>query len=79
MDLYVNDKLIDCFKNSGECCGVVFEENEEFIFFFVLEFKLVKYVVVFDLLDGFFNIDVNVFVGIIFGIYRWISDFVEFC
>ncbi len=79
LDLYANDKLIDCLKNSGECCGVASEENEEFIPFPVLESKSAKYVVVFDPLDGSSNIDVNVSVGTIFGIYRRISDPAEPC
>lgn len=79
LDLYANDKLIDCLKTSGECCGVASEENEEFIPFPVLESKSAKYVVVFDPLDGSSNIDVNVSVGTIFGIYRRISDPSEPC
>lgn len=79
LDLYANDKLIDCLKNSGECCGVASEENEEFIPFPVLESKSAKYVVVFDPLDGSTNIDVNVSVGTIFGIYRRLSDPSEPC
>ena len=31
LDLYANEKLIDCLKNSGECCGIASEENEDFI------------------------------------------------
>lgn len=56
---------------------MVLEELEDIIFINFVVFKVFKYVVVFDLLDGFFNIDVNVFVGIIFGIYCCFSD-VEF-
>ncbi|MCB0616294.1 MAG: fructose-bisphosphatase class I, partial [Phaeodactylibacter sp.] len=26
LDLYANEKLIDCLKNSGECCGIASEE-----------------------------------------------------
>lgn len=74
LDLYANDKLIDCLKNSGECCGVASEENEDFIPINGLADKTSKYVVVFDPLDGSSNIDVNVSVGTIFGIYRRISD-----
>ncbi|MBX2871119.1 MAG: class 1 fructose-bisphosphatase [Saprospiraceae bacterium] len=79
LDLYANDKLIDCLKNSGECCGVASEENEAFIPFPVLESKSAKYVVVFDPLDGSSNIDVNVSVGTIFGIYRRLTDPSEPC
>ncbi len=74
LDMYANEKLIDCLKNSGECCGIASEENENFIEIPTLESKNAKYVVVFDPLDGSSNIDVNVSVGTIFGIYRRISD-----
>ncbi len=74
LDLYANDKLIEALKNSGECCGVASEENEDFIPIPPLNNKESKYVVVFDPLDGSSNIDVNVSVGTIFGIYRRSSD-----
>lgn len=74
LDLYANDKLIDCLKNSGECCGIASEELEDFIPIQSLGSKPSKYVVVFDPLDGSSNIDVNVSVGTIFGIYRRVSD-----
>lgn len=70
LDLYANEKLISCLKNSGECCGIASEENEEFIPIPGVSGKSGKYVVVFDPLDGSSNIDVNVSVGTIFGIYR---------
>ncbi len=70
LDMYANDKLIDCLKNSGECCGIASEENEDFVPLPRVEGKSNKYVVVFDPLDGSSNIDVNVSVGTIFGIYR---------
>jgi fructose-1,6-bisphosphatase I len=74
LDMYANEKLIDCLKNSGECCAIASEENEEFVNIPPVENKSPKYVVVFDPLDGSSNIDVNVSVGTIFGIYRRISD-----
>lgn len=74
LDLYANEKLISCLKNSGECCGIASEENPDFLPFPSLESKSAKYVVVFDPLDGSSNIDVNVSVGTIFGIYRRKSD-----
>jgi len=74
MDLYANDKLIECLKNSGECCGIASEENEDYIPINKVAGKTSKYVVVFDPLDGSSNIDVNVSVGTIFGIYRRVSD-----
>lgn len=74
LDLYANEKLIDCLKNSGECCGIASEENEDYIPIPPVESKTSKYVVVFDPLDGSSNIDVNVSVGTIFGIYRRKTD-----
>ena len=70
LDIYANDKMIECLQNSGECCGVVSEENEEIIPIKAMEGKEPKYMVVIDPLDGSSNIDVNVSVGTIFGIYR---------
>ncbi len=79
LDMYANEKLIDCLQNSGECCGIASEENESFISIPAVESKNAKYVVVFDPLDGSSNIDVNVSVGTIFGIYRRKSDVKEDC
>ncbi len=74
LDLYANEKLIECLRNSGECAGVASEENEDFIPIPPVDGKESKYVVVVDPLDGSSNIDVNVSVGTIFGIYRRKSD-----
>lgn len=70
LDIYANNKLIECLQNSGECCGIASEELETFVPFSAVNDKQGKYVVVFDPLDGSSNIDVNVSVGTIFGIYR---------
>lgn len=74
LDIFANDKLIEYLKNSGECCGIASEELEAFISLPGKEGKEPKYVVVVDPLDGSSNIDVNVSVGTIFGIYRRLSD-----
>jgi fructose-1,6-bisphosphatase I len=74
LDMYANEKLIECLNNSGECCAVASEELEEFVEIPPINGKPAKYIVVFDPLDGSSNIDVNVSVGTIFGIYRRISD-----
>ena len=74
LDMYANDKLIDCLKNSGECCGIASEELEDFIEIPHVGSKDAKYVVLFDPLDCTSNIDVNVSVGTIFAIYRRKSD-----
>ncbi len=79
LDVYANEKLIECLRNSGECAGIASEENEEFIPIPPVNDKESKYVVVVDPLDGSSNIDVNVSVGTIFGIYRRLSPTSEPC
>ncbi len=74
LDMYANDKLIECLSNSGECCGVASEENEDYVEIPPIASENGKYVVLFDPLDGSSNIDVNVSVGTIFSIYRRVSD-----
>ena len=65
LDLYANEKLIECLRNSGECAGIASEESEDFIPIPAVEGKESKYVVVVDPLDGSSNIDVNVDVSVI--------------
>jgi len=31
LDLFANEKLIECLKNSGECAGIASEEDEDFV------------------------------------------------
>jgi fructose-1,6-bisphosphatase I len=79
LDMYANEKLIECLKNSGECCGIASEENEDIVQLPAVESKSAKYVVLFDPLDGSSNIDVNVSVGTIFSIYRRKSEPNQLC
>lgn len=74
LDIYANDKLIECLGNSGECAAIGSEEMEGIVQVSPVANKKPKYVVVFDPLDGSSNIDVNVSVGTIFSIYRRVSD-----
>ena len=74
LDIYANEKLIECLQNSGECCGIASEELENFVTIPSVADKKAKYVVLFDPLDGSSNIDVNVSVGTIFAIYRRLSS-----
>ena len=74
LDLYANEKLIECLSNSGECAAIASEELENFIEIPSIHGKKAHYIVVFDPLDGSSNIDVNVSVGTIFGIFRRKSD-----
>ena len=73
LDVFANERMIDCLEYSGECCAVASEENEDFIPLPGIKTKHAKYVLVMDPLDGSSNIDVNVSVGTIFGIYRRLS------
>ncbi len=74
LDVYANNKMIECLGFSGECCGIASEELEEYVSLPPVPSKSAEYVVVMDPLDGSSNIDVNVSVGTIFGIYRRVSD-----
>lgn len=79
LDIFANEKLVDCLKNSGECCGIASEENEDILPLKTLANKRAKYIVLFDPLDGSSNIDVNVSVGTIFSIYKRLSPTTEAC
>ncbi len=68
LDVLADELLISCLQNSGECCGIASEENDQFLP--ISKSPDSKYVVIFDPLDGSSNIDVNVSIGTIFAIYR---------
>lgn len=70
LDIFANDKFIETLSYSGEVCGIASEENQDFIEVKSSDAKNAQYVVVMDPLDGSSNIDVNVSVGTIFGIYK---------
>lgn len=74
LDIFANDRMIECLTNGGEVCGIASEELEDFIPLPSVTDKTSDYVVVMDPLDGSSNIDVNVSVGTIFGIYKRKSD-----
>jgi fructose-1,6-bisphosphatase I len=68
LDVLSNDMMINALVNSGVCCVLVSEENEEPIM--VPAEKRGKFCVAFDPLDGSSNIDCNVSVGTIFSVYE---------
>jgi len=74
LDLFADTQITAALKSSGECAGIASEENEDFVSFKHEDSKQAKYVVVFDPLDGSSNIDVNVSIGTIFGIYRRVTQ-----
>ncbi|MBK7341464.1 MAG: class 1 fructose-bisphosphatase [Saprospiraceae bacterium] len=73
LDIYTNELMIEYLRNSGLCAGVASEELDEYISFPAVKSSPHKYIVVMDPLDGSSNIDVNISVGTIFGIYERIS------
>eukprot|EP00933_Yihiella_yeosuensis_P050342 TRINITY_DN48142_c0_g1_i1.p1 TRINITY_DN48142_c0_g1~~TRINITY_DN48142_c0_g1_i1.p1 ORF type:complete len:361 (-),score=65.54 TRINITY_DN48142_c0_g1_i1:66-1148(-) len=68
LDVLSNDIFIDALTNSGSCCVLVSEENEEPLF--IPESKAGRFIVSFDPLDGSSNIDCNVSTGTIFAVYE---------
>jgi fructose-1,6-bisphosphatase I len=70
LDVFANDQFISALQSGGECCIVVSEENDEYVYIDSEISKNAKYIVAIDPLDGSSNIDVNVSVGTIFSIYR---------
>lgn len=74
LDIFANERMIECLTNGGEVCGIASEELDDIIQIPSVKGKTPEYVVVMDPLDGSSNIDVNVSVGTIFGIYKRKSD-----
>jgi len=70
LDILSNDIMVNALKNSGVCSVLVSEENEDIIICPNANSETSKYVVAFDPLDGSSNIDCNVSVGTIFGVYE---------
>jgi len=70
LDIFANQVMIECLQNSGECAGVASEEDLKWTKLKPVSNKRADYIVVMDPLDGSSNIDVNVSVGTIFGIYK---------
>ncbi len=69
LDLFSNEQMIKALDPTGKVCAMASEEIEDAIP--VSDKSLEgKYAVVFDPLDGSSNIDVNVSIGTIFGIYK---------
>jgi fructose-1,6-bisphosphatase I len=70
LDHFANKEFMFVLQRGISCSGVVSEEIEDFVSFDEEICNQSKYVVVIDPLDGSSNIDVNISIGTIFGIYR---------
>ncbi|HEY6144362.1 MAG TPA: class 1 fructose-bisphosphatase [Flavobacterium sp.] len=75
LDVYANEVFIKTLSNREIVCGIVSEENDDFITVQGNDnSNNNKYVILMDPLDGSSNIDVNASVGTIFSVYRRISE-----
>jgi fructose-1,6-bisphosphatase I len=79
LDLFADNQFIAVLKRGTSCAGVASEERDDFIVFDEALSSQSKYVCVMDPLDGSSNIDVNVSIGTIFGIYSRISAIGTVC
>jgi fructose-1,6-bisphosphatase I len=70
LDVFADEAFITALSSGGECCAIASEEQEDIVTIDNPVSKDAKYVVAMDPLDGSSNIDVNVSIGTIFGIYR---------
>ncbi len=74
LDHYANTQFLGVLKHGISCAGIASEEMEDPVSFTDPISMNSKYVCMFDPLDGSGNIDVNVSIGTIFGIYRRITE-----
>jgi len=72
LDVFANETLIRALDHGGNLCCMASEEEAEIIPI-PKQFRIGKYVCLFDPLDGSSNIDANVSVGTIFSIYRRVT------
>lgn len=69
LDMYANDQFMGVLQHGVSCAGIASEEMDDFVAFDDDMSIHSKYVCSFDPLDGSSNIDVNVSIGTIFGVY----------
>jgi fructose-1,6-bisphosphatase I len=74
LDIYANNQLMGVLQHGVSCAGIGSEELDDFVVFDDDISNHSKYVCLFDPLDGSGNIDVNVSIGTIFGVYRRVSE-----
>ena len=74
LDVFANSQFMGVLKHGISCAGVASEEMEEEVIFDDEVSNNSKYVVLFDPVDGSNNIDVNISIGTIFGVYKRKSE-----
>lgn len=72
LDMYAHEMLFKAMDHGGHLC-VMASEEEENIIHIPSDYKIGKYVLLFDPLDGSSNIDANVSIGTIFSIYKRVT------
>ena len=72
LDIFAHDMLIRAMDHGGHL-AVMASEEEEDIIHIPSPYKVGKYVLLFDPLDGSSNIDANISIGTIFSIYRRVT------
>ena len=73
LDVFANNQFMGVLQHGISCAGIGSEELDDYISFDDEVSKNSKYVCLFDPLDGSGNIDVNVSIGTIFGVYRRVT------
>lgn len=74
LDVYSNQQMVGVMRHGISCAGIGSEELDDFIAFDDEVSKQSKYVCLFDPLDGSNNIDVNISIGTIFGVYKRVTE-----
>lgn len=74
LDVFANDHFTGVLQHGISCAGIGSEELDDYVAFDDAVSKNSKYVCLFDPLDGSGNIDVNVSIGTIFGVYRRVTE-----
>jgi fructose-1,6-bisphosphatase I len=74
LDVFANDQFTGVLQHGISCAGIASEELDDYIAFDDPISRNSKYVCLFDPLDGSGNIDVNVSIGTIFGVYRRVTE-----
>lgn len=72
LDVYADETIFRLCDHTGRLCVMASEEHEEIIPI-PEKYPKGRYVLVYDPLDGSSNIDVNVSIGTIFGIFRCVD------
>lgn len=73
LDVYANRVIVERMQHIGQLCCMGSEEIADLIDI-PSKYPKGNYILLFDPLDGSSNIDVNISIGTIFGIYKKVSD-----